>query len=157
MKKITGELRSHYQRNVPFVNGNWLKGEMTISKRREWDKFGATVNRVRASEGYLVNTFRDLINKVAYVTLNNRSYEMFYRGQSNDYLNNQGVFYSDRVKKSIVYPAICRPSRNPDGSLKYAIRNSEVANRYKQLYDLIDHIKKETRQNYPKVYYMALF
>jgi len=62
MKKITGELKSHYQRNVPFVNGNWLQGEMTISTRREWDKFGATVNRVRASEGYLVNTFRDLIN-----------------------------------------------------------------------------------------------
>lgn len=157
MKKIPGELRSPYQRTVQFVNGDWLKGEMTISTKKEWNKFGATVNRVRASEGYPVKNFRDLIEQVALVTLNNRSYEMFYRGQSTDYLNNKGKYYSDRVQKSIVYPAICRPKRNLDGTLKYSIRKKEIAQRYRQLYSLIDYINQKNKQNFPGVHYMALF
>ena len=157
MIKISGELRSHYQRKVPFVDGNWLKREMTISTKLEWDKFGATVNRVRASAGYPIRNFRDLIEQVALVTINNRSYEMYYRGQTQDYLNNKGKYYSDRVQKSTIYPAICRPNRNTDGTLKYSVKRKEVAKRYKILYLLIDYIRKESGQKFPDVHYMALF
>lgn len=84
MRKIEGELYSHYQKDVSFAQGNFMDNSFRIGKRKEWDRFGATVNRVRASEGYKISKFRELIDQVAIVTLNNSAFEMFYRGQEKD-------------------------------------------------------------------------
>jgi len=157
MKKIEGELNTHYQKNVSFPQGNFMDNTFRIGTKKEWDRFGGTVSKVRASEGYLISNFRELIDEVAIVTLNNKSFEMFYRGQKNDYLNNQGVFYKDRKQKSTILPAICRPDKKPDGTIKYSIRKKNVAKRYKYLYDLIDYINQHNRSRLPYEYYMSLF
>ena len=156
MKKIEGELISHYQRDVPYVEGNFLNKDFKISKLKQWDRFGATVNKVRASEGYVIKNFRDLIEQVAQVTLNNQNYEMFYRGQSQDYLNNQSEFYKDRKPKSVVLPNICRPERKEDGMYKYSIRKKVVQDRYKNLYDFIDFANRKNKRQIADEIYMAL-
>jgi len=157
MRKIEGELHTPFQREVPFMEGNFLERTHKISKKKEWAKFGATVNRVRSSEGYPITNFRDLIDQIALVTINNKNYEMFYRGQSNDYLNNQGVFYKDRKKKSTVLPSICRPELKEDGTPKYSIRKKAIEERYDKLYSLIDYINKTEKRKYRDEYLMALF
>ncbi len=157
MKKIEGELYSHHQKDVYFPEGSFLEKEFKISKRKEWNKFGGTVNKVRASNGYPIQNFRGLIDEIALVTLNNRSFEMFYRGQSTDYLNNQSKYFSDRKKKSKIHPSICRPNKKEDGTLKYSIRQTEIQERYNRLYELIDFVNKKKRRKSPAEYYMSLF
>jgi len=154
MKKIEGELSTPFQRNVGYRGGEYLT---EVIYKKEWNKFGATVNNVRASEGYPVKTFRQLIDEVALVTINNKSYEMFYRGQSTDYLNNQGVIYSDRIKKSMVLPSICRPELKADGTPKYSIRKKTVEERYEKLYKLIEYINQTKRLRLREEYLMAIF
>ena len=156
MKKIEGELYTPFQREVPFIQGSFLKGAK-ISTKKEWAKFGATVNKVRSSEGYPVNSFRDLINQVALVTVNNRNYEMFYRGQSDDYLNNKGFYYKDRKQKTTVLPSIFRPELKEDGLPKYSIRKKTIEERYNKLYSLINHINKTNKRKYRDEYLMCLF
>ena len=157
MKKIEGELSTHYQKDVSFPQGNFMDNSFRIGTKKEWNRFGATVSSVRASEGYKISNFRELIDEVAIVTLNNKSFEMFYRGQKNDYLNNQGVFYKDRKQKSTILPAICRPDKKSDGTIKYSIRQKNVSERYEYLYSLIDYINKQKRSRLPYEYYMSLF
>lgn len=157
MKKIEGELYSHHQREIHFPQMNFLDKGFKLSKKKEWNRFGGTVNKVRASEGYKITNFRQLIDEVAVVTLNNKSFEMFYRGQRKDYLNNQAIIYSDRKKKSTIMPAICRPDKKTDGTLKYSIRQKQVSDRYDYLYDLIDFINAQNRNRLPYEYYMSLF
>lgn len=157
MRKIEGELNTPFQRDVPFIEGSLMERTMKISTKKEWAKFGATVNRVRSSEGFPVKSFRDLIDQVALVTINNRNYEMFYRGQSNDYLNNQGVFYQDRKKKSTIFPSICRPEMKVDGIPKYSVRKKTIEDRYDKLYSFIDFINKIEKKKYRDEYLMSLF
>lgn len=157
MKKIEGELSTHYQKNVSFTQGNFMDNSFKIGTKKEWDRFGGTVNKVRASEGYKISSFRQLIDEVAVVTLQNKSLEMFYRGQKKDYLNNQAIIYKDRKQKSTILPAICRPDKKPDGTLKYSIRQKNVSDRYEYLYSLIDYINQQKRSRLPYEYYMSLF
>ncbi len=157
MQKIEGELYTHYQKDVSSFEGDLFKGTYKKVFYKEWNKFGATVNRVRASQGYVINNFRELINEVASVTINNRNYEMFYRGQSTDYLNNQGVYYKDRKQKSIILPSICRPDVKDDGTPKYSVRKSTISKRYQKLYSLIEFINKKSRNRLRDEYLMSLF
>ncbi|WZL88752.1 FRG domain-containing protein [Salinimicrobium sp. 3283s] len=157
MKKIEGELFSHYQKDVYTFNSDPFKNGFKGKTEKEWNRFGASVNRIRASEGYKVDSFKELIDEVAVVTINNKAFEMFYRGQSKDYLNNQAIIYSDRKKKSIIYPAICRPEKKSDGTLKYSIRKKAIKERYKKLYDLINFINRKRKTRLPDEYYMSLF
>lgn len=157
MQKIEGELFTHYQKDVSSFEGNLFKGTFKTVYKKEWNKFGGTVNRVRASQGYEVKTFRDLINEVALVTINNRNYEMFYRGQSTDYLNNQGPIYKDRKQKSTILPSICRPDLKEDGTPKYSVRKSTISERYKKLYSLIEFVNKKRQSRYRDEYLMSLF
>lgn len=139
-----------------YIEGSFLKGDFKTVYKKKWNEFGGTVNRVRASEGFPVKDFRDLINQVALVTINNKSYEMFYRGQSKDYLNNQGVYYTDRIKKSIVLPSICRPDLKADGTPKYSVRKAVIQERYEKLYALIEYINKKTKKRNRDENLMAL-
>jgi hypothetical protein len=157
MKKIEGELRTPYQKNVSSFEGDLFEGTYKTVNKKEWNKFGGTVNRVRASDGFEVKTFRELINEIALVTIDNRNFEMFYRGQSNDYLNNQGIYFKDRKPKSTILPSICRPEIKEDGTPKYSVRRKTINNRYQKLFDLIEFINKQRRNRFREEYLMALF
>lgn len=157
MKKIEGELFSHYQKTVPSFEGHFHDGTFKTVYQKEWEKLGANVNRVRASPGYAVKTFRKLIEEVALVTVQNRTYEMFYRGQSDDYLNNKGKYFSDRKQKSTVLPTICRPDIKPDGTPKYSVRKVTIKERYERLYKLMEYVNNQPRSRFSEEYLMALF
>lgn len=154
MQPIEGKLFSPFQKKVQRVVH---KGGFNYDYENEisWERLDATVNRVRASEGYPVKNFRQLMDEVAYVTLSNKNYEMYYRGQSVDYKNNQSVFYKERIPKTIIYPSICRPERNEDGKLKHSIRKLEIAKRYEELSKMIELVRG--RRSYYNEYYYSLF
>jgi hypothetical protein len=156
MKKIEGELITHHQRDVTFYDGNPFDSSFKKGTKKEWNRFGGTVSKVRSSEGYKINNFRDLIDQVALVTLNNNNYEMYYRGQAGDYLNNQSTYFSTRKQKSMVMPSICRPEKKSDGSYKYSIRTKDIEDRYKKLFAFIEFANKQTRRQIPDETYMAL-
>lgn len=157
MKKIEGELYTHYQKEVGSYEGDLFKGTWKQVYSKKWEKWGGTVNRVRSSIGYPIKSFRELINEVALVTISNRGYEMFYRGQTNDYLNNQSAFYNDRKPKSTIMPTICRPELKENGLPKYSIRKQKIKERYAQLYDLIEYINRKNKRRFREEYLMALF
>jgi len=118
-----------------------------------WERLDATVNRIRASEGYKVSTFRELMDEVANVTINNKNYEMFYRGQSKDYKNNQALFYKNKIAKSTIYPSICRPDKNANGSLKYSIKRPQIEKRYDNLAKMIDFVRGKGGSYFNEFYY----
>ncbi|MDN3588067.1 FRG domain-containing protein [Pedobacter aquatilis] len=121
-----------------------------------WENRDANVNRIRASEGYCIKAFRELIEEVANVTINNKNFEMFYRGQSKDYKNNSSKYYSDRVPKTTIFPTICRPELKSDGSPKYSIRSNQVKARYEQLEKMIKLVDNKGGR-YLNEYYYLLF
>lgn len=157
MRKIEDELYAPYQKDISSYEGSFLDGTFKQTWKKEWDSSGATVNRVRASEGFVIKSFRELIHQIALVTINNRTYEMFYRGQSRDFLNNQGTYFKDRKKKSTILPTICRPGLKDDGSPKYSVRKKTISDRYQNLFDLIAFVNKKTRSRYREEYLMSLF
>lgn len=157
MKKIEGELYTHYQKNVSSFEGDIFKRTWKRVTSKEWEKWGGTVNKVRSSDGYIVKSFRELIEEVALVTISNTSYEMFYRGQSKDYLNNQSQYYRDRKPKSTIMPAICRPALKDDGTPKYLIRKNTIKERYEELYGLIRYFNKINKRRFRDEELMALF
>jgi len=159
MQKIEGKLYSPFQKNHRKVSVNRKedKGwDFSFEDELVWEKFDATVNRVRASEGFKVSSFRELIDEVASVTISNRNFEMFYRGQEFDYKNNSAIYYQDRKPKSTIFPAICRPEKNADGSPKYSIKKSQIIKRYDDL-DKMVGIVQGNKRGYFKEYYYALF
>jgi len=156
MRPIEGTLYSHFQKSVTKLVRKKGSG-WNFERELVWERLDATVNKIRASDGYRVTSFRELMDEVAYVTLSNRNYEMYYRGQSRDYKNNQGAYYKEqnRIAKSTIYPTICRPGRKPDGTLKYSIRRPQIQTRYDELRDIIDAFSG--KRSYFNEYYYALF
>lgn len=154
MNPIEGKLYSPFKKETKrlvFKKG-WELEEQIDSK---WERRDATVNKIRISDGYPITTYRQLINEVALVTLNNKKYEMFYRGQSKDYKDNQSVYYKHNTPRSIIYPSICRPDRKIDGTYKKSVRKAKIQDRYDDLYNMIDLMTKG--RNYHIEYYLALF
>lgn len=154
MQPIEGKLFSPFQKKVTkFV----MKKGFDYDYENEivWERLDATVNRIRASEGYPVTNFRQLMDEVANVTLSNRNYEMCYRGQGKDHKNNQAVFYKERIPKTIIYPSICRPERNDDGSPKHSIKKTQINKRYEELSQMIELVRG--RRSYFNEYYYSLF
>lgn len=80
-----------------------------------WEFVEASVSKVRQSPGYPIQTFRNLIDQVAYVTLNNTQFEMFYRGQSGD--------YRDKKIKLLFIPLFAALRKNPTASLRLRLGN----------------------------------
>ncbi|WP_054722330.1 FRG domain-containing protein, partial [Marinifilum fragile] len=155
MQPIEGKLFSPFQKTIRKIKQGDGKEWWNISYENEivWERLDATVNRIRASEGYEVNTFRQLMDEVAHVTISNKNFDMFYRGQENDYKNNQAVYYSDRKAKSTIYPSICRPEKKQDGSLKYSIKTSQIEKRYENLFEMIDLVKGKRGSHFNEYYY----
>jgi hypothetical protein len=158
MQPIEGNLFSPFQKTIRKIIPGEGKEWWNYSYENEivWERLDATVNRIRASEGYKVTTFRQLINEVANVAISNKNFEMFYRGQKEDHKNNQAVFYSDRKAKSTIYPTICRPSKKLDGCLKYSIKKTEIIKRYEDLAKMIDIVRGD-KGSYFNEYYYSLF
>jgi hypothetical protein len=155
MQPIQGKLFSPFQKKINKIKTGVGWKNLIIEEEIVWERLDATVNKIRASNGYRVSTFRKLMDKVANVTISNKSFGMFYRGQSHDYKNNQAVYYKDRKAKSTIYPTICRPERKEDGSLKYSIKKSQIVKRYEILAKMIDFLRGK-RGNYFNEYYYAL-
>lgn len=155
MQPIQGNLYSLFQKTVrKFKPGTgW---DLEYEDEIVWTRHDATVNRIRASEGYKVTSFRNLMDEVANVTINNKNFEMFYRGQSKDYKNNQGFYFKNRKAKTTIYPGICRPDKKSDGSYKYSLKASQVKKRYEELEKMIE-LAKGSRSSHLNEYYYALF
>ena len=155
MQPIEGKLFSPFQKTkIKIIHRKGFNFD--YENEIIWQRLDATVNKIRASEGYKVNSFRQLMDEVANVTISNKNYEMFYRGQIKDYLNNQAIYYKDRKAKSIIYPSICRPVKNSEGNLKYSIKKTEIIKRYDDLQKMIDLVR-EKRSSYFNEYYYSLF
>ena len=59
---------------------------------QRWNRFDGSGSQIRKTKGCAVRSFRELIDEVAVVTVNNWQYEMFYRGQAREYMDSQGAF-----------------------------------------------------------------
>ena len=154
MQPIEGKLFSPFQKKIERVIVK--KGfDYDYESAIVWERMDATVNRIRASDGYPVITFRQLVEEVANVTLSNTKYEMYYRGQTIDYKNNQAVFYRKNIPKTIIYPSICRPDKKANGELKHLIRKTQISKRYEELSKMIELVKG--RRSYFNEYYYSLF
>ncbi len=153
MLPIEGKLFSPFQKKVQkFI----IKKGFDFDYENEiiWERHDATVNRIRASEGYPITNFRQLVDEVAMVTLRNKKYEMYYRGQTHDYKNNQGAFYKNKgIPKTIIYPVICRPERKSDNTLKYSIKKSQINKRYEELEKMIELARGKKRSHFDEYYY----
>jgi hypothetical protein len=157
MQPIEGKLFSPYQKNEAKIvfKGDFRDFNFEYQNELVWKRLDATVNRIRANPGFPVKTFRNLVDEVANVTLSNKSYEMYYRGQTKDYKNNQAKFYKERTPKTTIYPSICRPERNEKGNLKHSIKKSQINKRYDELSKMIDMVSG--KKSYFNEYYYSLF
>jgi hypothetical protein len=137
MNAIEGKLYAPFLKETrrTIIKPGFILGYET---EKEWTRFGATVNKIRITEGLPIKTFQDLVEEVAVVTLNNKNYEMFYRGQTHDYKDSQGIFYKDKTPKTVVYPSICRPDKKEDGTYKASIRKSQIIKRYEKMNKMIE-------------------
>jgi hypothetical protein len=154
MQPIEGKLFSPFQKKIQKIT---IKGGFDFDYENEvaWERLDATINKIRASDGFPIRNFRQLVNEVANVTLSNKKYEMYYRGQTTDYKNNQAKFYKERIPKTIIYPSICRPEKNEDGTLKHSVRKTQINKRYEELSKMIELVKG--KRNYFNEYYYSLF
>lgn len=137
MNAIEGKLYSPFlkeSRKLAFTSNQTFEYET----KQDWERSDATVSKIRISNGFPIKSFRDLVEEVAIVTLNNRNYEMFYRGQTIDYKDSQGNFYKSKTPKTIIYPTICRPDRKANDTYKASIRKTHVSERYKDLKRMIE-------------------
>lgn len=160
MKPIEGKLFSPFQKEIwnhtlirtPDTKRGFDFGHTIETK---WERLDATVSKIRTGDGFPIRNFRELIEEVALVTISNKSYEMFYRGQTNDYKDSQSIFYKDNKPKTIIYPAICRPKKEKDGSYNHSLRKTELIKRYNDLYNMVDSVTG--KRNYLPEYHFALF
>jgi hypothetical protein len=155
MQPIDGKLFSPFEkkRKTLVMKGYDFDYETTVS----WEKRDATVSNIRRSPGYDVFKFRQLVNEVAHVTISNKNYEMYYRGQSKDYMNNQSSYFRKNEPKTIIYPSICRPERKEDGTYKYSTKKSQIIKRYDDLSKMIELMtKKGRRKSHFNEYYYSL-
>lgn len=163
MKPIEGKVFAPFQKSIPYPIYNEMTTvlpHLSIGEKTVWERIEpTTVNSIRACDGFPVKTFRELMDIVAQVTLNNGSYEMYYRGQVLDYKNNQSSFYRNRTPKTVILPTICRPGEK---SNKRSITKSQIIKRYDKL-ETMTGLAKETDlfENEKKVsfneYYYSLF
>jgi len=70
-----------------------------------------TIKDIAKDSGYLVNTFRELVEQIAKLSYLNKDYLLFFRGQANDYKN--------KADKSTFYPTIYRSDYLTQQELDY--------------------------------------
>ena len=103
-----------------------------------WEIGYTYVNYIRRSDGYPVKSYRDLVELTAQIAIWNKRYDMFFRGQTNDYKN--------KNDKSDIYPAICRPDRKIDGSYKASIKSITIEKRLDELNSFIEYLSKQEKR-----------
>ncbi len=159
MQPIEGKLFSPFQKKIYKISrskNKTLRGfNFNYENGLVWERLDATVNKIRASAGYPVTTFRQLVDEVANVTLSNKNFEMYYRGQTEDYKNNKATFYKDRTPKTVIFPSICRQEKNKDGTLKYSIKKQLIIKRYDELIKMIELYRG--KGSYFDEFYYSLF
>jgi hypothetical protein len=156
MQPIESKLFSPHQRTITKIVPKKGKFPYDFDYENEivWKNYDATVNRIRASDGLPITSFRQLVDQVALVTINNKNYEMFYRGQNKDYKNNQGQYYKlKNTPKTIIFPPICRPEKKEDGTYKYSIKKSQIIKRYDDLSKMIELVRGKKRSHFDEYYY----
>lgn len=155
MKAIEGKLEAWYKKItvVPKIKSLLEPGESSEDEVIEkWMRYEGSVGKIRISEGYPVTSFRDLINEVALVTIRNRQYEMFYRGQNVDFRSSAA---RGKEPKTVVYPSIYRPEKKTDGTYKASIRKETIQARYAKLDKfLAEYPKTKSR---PIEFYLSIF
>lgn len=93
------------------------------------------VDRLRASTGYPVTSFRQLVELVAELGYRNFRYNLLFRGQGGD--------WGDRFGKTTVYSTIFRPPRGSQ-TLPRAVREQ----RFSRLDNLVE-LLRERREEFP--------
>lgn len=131
MKKIEENIFSRYQAE-------------TLSEKKSWNHSTTSVSKVRLSSGYPIKTFRELVSEVAIVSLKNKNYDIFYRGQNKD--------YKDKNQKTVIYPTICRPDKKENGEYKASIRKINITERYSKLKEFTDYYRISSK-NFDEYYY----
>ena len=110
------------------------------SVKKSWDTSDTFVNYVRRSDGYPTKSFRELVELTARVAIWNKQYDIFFRGQNQDYKN--------KKDKTDIYPSICRPELNSIGKYKSSIKTPTIEKRLAQLSSFIDYLY--TTERVPK-------
>jgi len=154
MQPIKEKLYSPFQKEIyqPIMNN---ESGLESGNKTIWKSDDATVFKIRSSPGFPVKSFKQLVDEVALVTLNNKNYEMYYRGQIVDYKDSTVFHRRNEKPKTIIYPSICRPEKKEDGSYKASIRGSQIKKRYEELYNLIDMANESMWRS--NEYYFSLF
>lgn len=98
---------------------------------------------VRTLKGFKVSTFRELIAITGTVSLRNRKYDCYFRGQSKDYI--------DSNNRTIIYPGICRPVL-PEVS----IQTVTIEERWNNLLRFVKYIAGIQSRERSIEYYFAL-
>jgi len=150
MQPIHEKFSSLFQKQIylPLRNGQ-------SGNRKEWDSNNASVYKIRCSDGFPVRTFKQLVDEVAHVTLNNKNFEMYYRGQIFDFKDSTVFRRRKEIPKTIIYPSICRPAKRENGSYKASINATQIRKRYEDLYDLIEMANESVWKS--NEYYFSLF
>ncbi len=141
MRPIDGKVFAHvaYDRDVLRERGLEQPDQ---SWDFDWEKAGrepgtdwVEVDRLRASSGYPVRSFRRLVELVSELGYRNFRYNLLFRGQGGD--------WSDRFGKTTVYSTIFRPPRGSQ-TLPRALREQRFAR-----LDALVQLLRERREEFP--------
>lgn len=99
-----------------------------------------TVSKVRQSSGHLIKTYKQLIDEVSIIAKSNKMYDLFFRGQNED--------YKDKNNRTIIYPQIYRPEKD-------RINTCNVKDKYNELLEFSDFMRKNS--NYDEKFYEYYF
>lgn len=143
MQAIRESVYSQCLLTVPIITfggsgafGNWAdvgkKGEQLINNF-------VSVAQVRSQKGCPVTSFRQLTNLVADLGYHNRSFNLLFRGQQNDYLDKNG--------KSTIYPTICRPEKTVENKYRKAIRTPTIERRWNDVGRLVEQLRRKDKES----------
>lgn len=106
-----------------------------IRSYRNGELDNCSVDIVRSGEGQLVNSYSDLIAKLAHIAFGNPGLVLLFRGQRKEYLEND---------RSTLYPTMYR---NPVGGFAYP---QELDKRYKELKSRENRLRWFLKEQYPE-------
>jgi hypothetical protein len=114
---------------------NWRNHH--VVEKKYWDIGYSYVNYIRRSDGYPVKSFRDLVELTAQIAIWNKRYDIFYRGQTQDFKN--------KNNKSDIYPSICRPEKSIYGLYKASIKSTTIEKRLTELQSFVRYLSSKER------------
>lgn len=135
-----------------YINDDRLQvwgDEILYNHKNYWEAQYTTVNDIRQSSGYPVNTFKSLVELTGQIAIRNKQYDMFFRGQKED--------FKDRNERSVIYPSICRPDKKEDGSYKSFVETITIEHRFKDLERFIQFLQqKGNKKSYSEFHYALI-